>query len=67
VPSSKRSTINDQIKTIQQIAHTRRRSMVNAIVNALAALVAYSHQPRKPRKPPLNISKNEINLLACKE
>jgi len=57
-------TINDQIKNIQQIAHTRRRSMVNAMVNALAALVAYSHQPRKP---PPNISKNEINLLACKE
>ncbi|MCB1820792.1 MAG: IS982 family transposase, partial [Candidatus Competibacteraceae bacterium] len=53
-------TISDQIKNIQQIEHTRHRSVVNAMVNVLAALVAYTHQPRKPS---LNISKNEINLL----
>ena len=53
-------TINDQIKNIQQIEHTRHRSVVNAMVNVLAALVAYTHQPRKPS---LNISKNELNLL----
>jgi hypothetical protein len=57
-------TINDQIKNIQQIEHTRHRSVVNAMVNVLAALVAYTHQPRKPS---LNISKNELKLLTCKE
>ena len=35
-------TINDQIKNIQQIEHTRHRSAVNAMVNVLAALVAYT-------------------------
>jgi hypothetical protein len=57
-------TINDQIKNIQQIEHTRHRSVVNAMVNVLAALVAYTHQPRKPS---LNISKNELKLLTCGE
>ena len=57
-------TINDQIKNIQQIEHTRHRSVVNAMVNVLAALVAYTHQPRKPS---LNISKNELKLLTYQE
>src|SRR5512144_1798560 len=53
-------TINDQIKNIQQVEHTRHRSAVNAMVNVLAALVAYTHQPCKPS---LNISQNELKLL----
>ena len=57
-------TINDQLKNLVQIEHTRHRSLVNAMVNVLAALVAYSHQPCKPS---LNLSKNELNLLTCKE
>jgi hypothetical protein len=57
-------TINDQIKNIQPIEHTRHRRVVNAMVNVLAALVAYTHQPRKPS---LNISKNELKLLTCDE
>lgn len=57
-------TINDQIKNIQQIEHTRHRSVVNAMVNVLAALVAYTHQPRKPS---LNLSQNELNLLTCED
>ena len=48
-------TINDQIKNIQQIEHTRHRSLVNAMVNVLAALVAYTHQPCKPS---INLSQN---------
>jgi hypothetical protein len=57
-------TINDQIKNIQQIEHTRHRSVVNAMVNVLAAWVAYTHPPRKPS---LNISKNELKLLTYQE
>ena len=54
-------TIHDQIKNIQQVEHTRHRSVVNAMVNVLAALAAYTHQPRKPS---LNLSKNNLKLLA---
>ena len=57
-------TINDQIKNIQQVEHTRHRSLVNAMVNVLAALVAYTHQPCKPS---LNFSQNELKLLTCAE
>ena len=41
-------TINDQLKNISQLEHTRHRSPVNAMVNWIAALVAYSYQPKKP-------------------
>jgi hypothetical protein len=57
-------TINDQLKNIVQIEHTRHRSLVNAMVNVLAALVAYTHQPCKPS---LNLSKNQLKLLTCEE
>ena len=39
---------NDQWKNISQIEHTRHRSAVNGFVNMIAAVVAYTFQPRKP-------------------
>jgi hypothetical protein len=56
-------TIIGQLKNIQQIEHTRHRSVVNAMVNVLAALTAYTHQSKKPS---LNLSHNDFNLLTCK-
>lgn len=41
-------TIFDQLKRIQQIDHSCRRSPTNFFLNLLAALVAYSFQPKKP-------------------
>lgn len=41
-------TINDQLKNISQIEHTRHRSPANFAVNLLAGLVAYTHQDKKP-------------------
>jgi hypothetical protein len=41
-------TINDQLKNISQIEHTRHRSPINFVVNVLAGLIAYCHQPKKP-------------------
>jgi hypothetical protein len=40
--------VNDQLKNISQIEHTRHRSAVNERVNLLAAVVAYTFQPKKP-------------------
>ena len=40
--------VNDQLKNISQIEHTRHRSATNGIVNRLAAVVAYTFQPKKP-------------------
>src|SRR3954469_219058 len=40
--------VNDQLKNISQIEHTRHRSPVNGIVNMICAVVAYTFQPKKP-------------------
>lgn len=41
-------TINDQLKNISQVEHTRHRSPANFAVNLLAGLIAYTHQPKRP-------------------
>src|SRR3982750_683373 len=40
--------VHDQWKNSSQIEHTRHRSAANGIVNRLAAVVAYTFQPKKP-------------------
>lgn len=58
-------SINDQLKNICQIEHTRHRSVHGFLVNLFSALIAYSYFPKKPS---LKLTKNEINnmkLLAC--
>jgi IS5 family transposase len=41
-------TVNDFLKNICQIEHTRHRSPVNFTVNLLAGIAAYSFLPQKP-------------------
>ena len=41
-------TVNDQLKNISQIEHSRHRSINNFMVNLIAGLVAYCHQSKKP-------------------
>ena len=41
-------TVNDQLKNISQIEHSRHRSVENFLVNMLAGIAAYSHQLKKP-------------------
>lgn len=41
-------TINDQLKNIYQIDHTRHRSVFNFIVNLLSGLIAYCFRENKP-------------------
>lgn len=41
-------TINDQLKNISHIEHTRHRSPINFLVNLVCGLIAYCHQPKKP-------------------
>jgi hypothetical protein len=53
-------TVNDQLKNISQIEHTRHRSVANFMVNLVAGLVAYTHQPKKPS---LNLTSAEENKL----
>jgi hypothetical protein len=53
-------TVNDQLKNISQVEHTRHRSPSNFLVNMLGGLAAYSHQPKKPS---LNVSEQENLML----
>jgi hypothetical protein len=53
-------TVNDQLKNISQISHSRHRSVLNFMVNIIAGLVAYTHQEKKPS---LNLLDDEYSLL----
>ena len=55
-------SIFDQLKNISQIEHTRHRSPVNFIVNLLASLVAYCHQPKKPSLHLQALARLEANI-----
>ncbi|MBN8590693.1 MAG: IS982 family transposase [Anaerolineae bacterium] len=41
-------SVYDQLKNISQIEHSRHRSLTGLMVNLLAGLLAYCHQPKKP-------------------
>ena len=41
-------TVNDELKNIAQIEHSRHRSFYNFIVNALSAIAAYCFFEKKP-------------------
>jgi hypothetical protein len=51
-------TVNDQLKNISNLEHSRHRSLKNFIVNFLCSLIAYTHQDKKP-----SITGLERNLL----
>ena len=53
-------TINDQLKNISQIEHSRHRSLHGFMLNLLGGLIAYC---LKPEKPSLNITNSEKNGL----
>lgn len=47
-------TVNDQLKNIFDLEHSRHRSLTNYMINVVASLVAYSYQEKKPS---LNINR----------
>jgi len=53
-------TVNDELKNICQVKHTRHRSFDNFITNLLSGLIAYSFFPKKPS---LNIEIIDNNAL----
>jgi len=55
-------TVNDQLKNISQIEHTRHRSPANFLINLLGGLAAYCHQPKKPS---LHMDKTSFGLLTA--
>jgi hypothetical protein len=54
-------SVNDQLKNISQIEHSRHRSVANCFVNLLGGLVAYTWREKKPS---LNIRlKEQLQLV----
>ena len=41
-------TINDQLKNLAFIEHSRHRRVDHFFINLVSGLIAYSHQPKKP-------------------
>ena len=41
-------TVNDELKNIAQVEHSRHRSFNNFMVNTLGAIAAYCLFPKKP-------------------
>jgi hypothetical protein len=41
-------TVNDQLKNVSQIEHSRHRSLTGCMVNLVSGLMAYTFQPKKP-------------------
>ena len=57
-------TVNDQLKNICQIEHTRHRSKINFLVNLLAALIAYIYHGKSLRSISTTIRSRLCNWLA---
>lgn len=56
-------TINDELKNIAQIEHSRHRSFANFITNALSAIAAYCFFPKKPSISLEFIHDNQLTLF----
>lgn len=56
-------TVNDELKNICQIEHSRHRSFTNFIVNIVAGLAAYSFFPKKPAIKYQTVKSNQIALF----
>ena len=53
-------TVNDGLKNICQIEHSRHRSFANFISNMIAALITYSFFPKKPSINYQTVNSNQI-------
>lgn len=53
-------TVNDELKNICQLEHSRHRSFANFIANIVAGLIAYSFLPKKPSISYQSVNDNQI-------
>lgn len=55
-------TINDELKNICSLEHSRHRSFENFITNTISALIAYSFFPKKPAIKYETVQSNQLTL-----
>ena len=66
-------TVNDELKNICQVEHTRHRSIAGFILNIMSTIAAYSFFPKKPSikkdieetNPTLIAQLNQPKLIAA--
>ena len=56
-------SVNDELKNICQIEHTRHRCFTNFITNLIAGLLAYSFLPKKPSIKVDYVDNRQLMLL----
>lgn len=56
-------SVNDELKNIAQIEHSRHRSFANFITNALSAIAAYCFFPKKPSISIEFVTDNQLTLF----
>lgn len=56
-------TINDELKNICQIEHSRHRSFNNFITNLISGLIAYSFFPKKPAIKYETVNTNQLAVF----
>ena len=56
-------TINDELKNICQVEHSRHRSLVNFFTNLLAGMTAYTFLPKKPAIKCEFVKTNQLALF----
>lgn len=56
-------SVNDQLKNISQIEHTRHRSVANFVVNLIAGLIAYTFREKK-RSLNIRVQEEQLQLPA---
>lgn len=56
-------TVNDELKNICQVEHSRHRSFTNFLTNLISGLIAYSFLPKKPSIKFQTVNSNQITLF----
>jgi hypothetical protein len=56
-------TVNDELKNICQVEHSRHRSFTNFITNLIAGLIAYSFLPKKPAIKYNTLKSDQLNAF----
>lgn len=56
-------TVNDELKNICQIEHSRHRSVVNFMTNLVAGIIAYNFLPKKPSLKYETVKSNQLALF----
>lgn len=56
-------TVNDELKNICQVEHSRHRSFANFLTNLIAGLIAYSFFPKKPAIKYQPVESNQLDVF----